>query len=228
MNDMDFYDPARVEEMIDRLYQDAALTKAASNGATVRDEDKMRAKVFDLVKSKVVADKTQKSANSWTQGELYAAVFPGAPGTDGRGIDSLGANELKVRIELMRRVWTLTNPARNGYIQKRLGDGEGTLVLCRVPVMRGLDEAPGCYVTNDGDLIMSDSLQPRVEALVRAANNLRDHAGMLTDRHGELENRILAAVGSGAARTTAALPSPRGNGATRKAIPAASEPPAAE
>jgi len=177
------------------------------------DEDKMKAKVFELVTSKVVADKGEKSKKAWTNGELYAATFPNGPGTDPKAnLDNLELEELEIRDILSRKVWNLTNPARTGYIQKRLGEDGGSLVLCRSDVMRSLDKLPGCYVTNDADLIMNDSLQPQIEALVRKADNLRKHAEMIGARHPELETRMLKALGSGVDRTVAALP--RGSGET--------------
>lgn len=177
------------------------------NGETVPDEDKMKAKVFDLVSTKVVASKDEKSKKSWTNGELYAATFPGAPGTDAKqNLDLLDLEEAEVRKYLMRKVWGLTQPARNGYIQKRLGEDGGRLVLCRSTVMRGLDDATGCFVTDDPDLIMSESLQPQIESLVRKADNLRLHADMIRTRHPELEARMTSALGLGVKRTIAALP----------------------
>ncbi len=169
-------DPVIVEQMIGAEYLRAGYSKVNRLGKTAPDDEKMKAKALELVKGRVVPDKTAKSANSWTMGELYAAVFPGAPGTTaGENIDDLDLNAKAVLEKLKRRVWNLTNPARTGWIQKRLGE-HGTLVLCRATVMRGLDEVAGCYVTDDADLIMADSIQPRIEAFVKEAQNLRDHA----------------------------------------------------
>jgi hypothetical protein len=176
------------------------------NGETVPDEDKMKAKVFELVRSKVVTTKDEKSKKSWTNGELYAQTFPGAPGTDPKqNLDLLDLVEAEVRKHLMRKVWGLTQPARNGYVQKRLGD-DGSLVLCRGTVMRGLDDATGVFVTDNADLIMSESLQPQIEGLVKKADNLRLHADMIRTRHPELEARMTNALGLGVRRTIAALP----------------------
>lgn len=212
-------DPEQVASMIQEQYERAGFTKANRDGETVIDDDAMKAKAFDLVIKREVTDKSNKSAGSWTAGELYAAVFPGAPGTDPATIDLLDAAEAEVRKTLVRRVWNLTNPARSGYIQKRLGfesEGEGSLVLCRAKVMRGLDEVNGCYVTNDPELILGDSLSPRVEALVKEADNLRAHAAMITTRHPELEDRVVRAIGAGVKRTQAALPKTTGNGRVRQ------------
>lgn len=209
-------DPAQIEAMVNDEFVSAGYTKTATDGETVVDPDAMKAKAFELVMKREVTDKSNKSSNSWTQGELYAAVFPGAPGTDPTTIDLLDFVETEVRKTLVRKVWNLTNPARTGYIQKRLEE-KGSLVLCRAKTMRGLDEVNGCYVTNDAALILGDSLAPRVEALVKEADNLRAHAAMITGRHPELETKVVAAIGSGVKRTQAALPKTSGNGRGRQA-----------
>lgn len=211
----DVLDLDQIQAMILEEYIRAGFTKKNRDGETVFDDDAMKARVFELVTQREVTDKTKKSSNSWTQGELLAATFPGAPGTDPKTIDQLDFAQAEVRKTLLRRVWNLTNPARTGYIQKRLEE-KGTLVLCRSKVMRGLDEVNGCYVTNDASLILSDSLAPRIEALVKEADNLRAHAAMITGRHPEIEQKVLQAIGSGVKRTQAALPKGSGNGRVRQ------------
>lgn len=208
-------DPERIAAMVNEEFVRAGYTKTTADGETVVDPDAMKAKAFELVMKREVTDKSNKSANSWTQGELYAAVFPGAPGTDPTTIHLLDPVETEVRKTLVRKVWNLTNPARTGYIQKRLEE-KGSLILCRAKTMRGLDEVNGCYVTNDPALILGDSLAPRVEALVKEADNLRAHAAMITGRHPELETKVVAAIGSGVKRTQAALPKASGNSRGRQ------------
>lgn len=209
------FDPDRVEELVRHAYEQAGYTKIDREGEIVLDEDKLKAKVFETFTSKVVTSKSDKSNNSWTQGELYARVFPGAPGTDPKTADQLDLIDGEVRSKLVRRTWNLTNPNRTGYIQKRLEE-KGSLILCRAKVMRGLDEQLGAFITDNADLIMSDSMAPRVEKLVKEADNLRAHATMITRRHPELENKVTAAIGSGVKRTVAALPKPSSNGAGKK------------
>lgn len=177
------------------------------NGETVADENAMKRRVFEIVSTRVVKDKTEKSKNAITSGELYAQTFPNAPGTDPRAnLDDLDFEDAEVRERLVRKVWTLTNAGLSGYIQKRLGEGNGTLLLCRGQIMRGLDQVAGCFVTDNPDLIMTDSLQPQIESLVKKADNLRKHVDMVNLRHPELEGRINHALGLGVQRTVAALP----------------------
>jgi hypothetical protein len=196
-----------VEAIVERAYMEAGYVKETEDSARIPDPDLMKARTFEIVKEKVVSDPKHKSAKSISQGELYAAVFPGGPGADPDGnIDELPPEEYEARSKLVRRVWNLTNPGRQGYIQKRLGD-QSSLVLCRTMIMRDLDEVKGCYVTDHPDLIMVDSLRPQVEALVRQANNLARHFDMLGARHPELEARMLGELGTGMKKAAAALPS---------------------
>lgn len=194
-----------VEAIVEQAYLQAGYAVETEASVLVSDPDKMKARAFEIVKDKVVSDPKHKSAESISQGELYAEVFTHGPGADPNSIDDLSPEEYEARRKLVRRVWNLTNPGRQGYIQKRLGD-QGTLVLCRTTIMRDLDEVKGCYVTDHPDLIMVDSLRPQVEALVQQANNLARHFDMLGARHPELEAQMLGELGTGMRKASAALP----------------------
>ncbi len=187
--------------------------KKVKNGEDVPDEDALKQRVYDLVSGRIVSVKEEKSKKAWTVGELYAATFPQAPGADKReNKDLLNEQEFALMDKLSRKVWNLTNPGRAGYIQKRLGQDGGSLVLCRAAVYRGQDAVPGCFVTDNDDLIMSDSLQPQIESLVKKADTLRQHADMIGERRPALESRMKQALGLGVKRTVAALPAVSGDG----------------
>jgi len=174
----------------------------------VPDEDAMKQRVYDLITAKVVSTREEKSKKAFTPGELYAAVFPNGPGADRKqNRDLLSTEEEIVRDKLMRKAWNLTNPARTGYIQKRLGQHNKGVVLCRAEIARGLDSHIGCFVTDNDDLILNDSLQPQIESLVNKANALRLHSEMIGERRPQLEARMNSALGLGVRRTVAALPS---------------------
>lgn len=201
-----------IDDRVDEEYGRAGFTKNALDGATVKDDERMRARAFEVVSNAVVTSKADRSKKAVTNGELYAAVFPQGPGAQAGTADQLDDIESEVRTVLMRKVWALTQPSPRGYIQKRLGDG--SLILCRGTVIRNLDEVQGCYVTDEPTLILEDSLAPQVDKLVRVANDLRQHASMITGRHPEIEGRVAAALGSGFARVKSAtqLPAVSGNG----------------
>jgi hypothetical protein len=229
MTEIDTLDASTIVDMeqikaeVEAHYIRVGFGKVNRDGETVVDDDAFKKKVFETIASRPVTGKPNKSSNAWTQGELLAAVFPGAPGTDPNTSDQLTEAENLVRSTLVRKCWNLTNPNRTGYVQKRL-DEVGTMVLCRAKIMRGLDEINGSYVTDDPDLIMGDSVAPKIESLVNEANNLRAHAQMITSRHPELEDRVAAAISSGVKRTQAALPKPTSTNGSRPQIAAPATP----
>jgi hypothetical protein len=175
-----------------QAYMKAGLVKLTREGDTVIDTDAMKDKAFDLVTSRIVSDRTEMATHSWTQGELYSRMFPGAPGTDpNQLLSELNPLEQTVRSKLTRTVWTLTNPNRKGNIQSRLGKEGRTEVLVRTKVQRGVDEIVGVFITNDSKLIMEESVQPMVEKLYNVAKEVRLHNDLVIEsRHPELAGSL--------------------------------------
>jgi hypothetical protein len=197
-----------VTELANEQMTAHGYVKTKRDGEQVPDEDAVKQKTYDLVTSRIVSVKEEKSKKSWTEGELYAQVFPDGPGAKkGENKDLMSEQDMAVRDKLSRKVWNLTNPGRAGYIQKRLGQDGGSLILCRASVYRGQDPVSGVFVTDNDDLIINDSLQPQIESLVKKADTLRQHADMIGDRRPLLEGRMREALGLGVKRTVAALPS---------------------
>ena len=205
-----------IKDRVNEEYIKHGYSKQAMDGTTVRDEDKMKARALDIVRAAVVTSKEDRSKNAVTQGELYASVFSNAPGATPGTADGLDYVEGQIRALLMRKVWSLTNPSPNGYIQKRLGDS--SLILCRGTVIRQLDEVAGAFVTDSPQLIMNDSLAPQIDKLVRTATDLRVHATMITSRHPELEQKVVNALGTGYSRvrTVTQLTTSERNGSESK------------
>lgn len=199
-------DPVLLSEKIDEQYIDHEYAKQTREGEVIADDAPMKARVFELVLKKKVTSKEDLAKASWTNGELYAAVFPGAPGTDPKTLHVLDEVDAEVRKRLMRKVWGLTQGTRSGFIQKKLGTEGSRMVLCRSISTRGLDDVEVCFVTENPDLIMSESVMPQVETLVKKANDLRLHAEMVQTRRPELEQRITRELGLGVRRVEAALP----------------------
>jgi hypothetical protein len=192
-----------VEQRIDEEYQRAGFVKPSPDGTTeIRDDDKMKARTLQVVSQALVTSKNDRSRKAVTNGELFAAVFPEAPGAKPGTADQLDEIESEVRTALMRKVWGLTIPGPGGWIQKRLG--EGSLILCRAVVLRKLDGIMAAYVTDDPTLIMEDSLNPQIDKLVRVASDVRGHASMIVQRHPELEQKVTTALSSGFNRVKAA------------------------
>ena len=202
-------DPIELKKALDEQYVGHGYFKVKRSGEQAPDDAQMKITVYDAIKKKVARAREEVTKNSMSNGELYALTFPHAPGTDAKSLPLLNDLEREVRRTLMRKVWGLTQPRRTGYIQKRLG-AEGTgMVLCRTMSTRGLDDAEVCFITDNADLIMEESVLPQIESLVKKADDLRLHTEMVVSRRPELVGRITEELGIGVRRVEAALPAPR-------------------
>jgi hypothetical protein len=203
---LELLDPIVVKQKVAEQYLAHDYSRKNRDGDFVPDDNKLKARVHELVTSKVVTTKEDVAKNSWSPGEIYAAAFANAPGTDKKTIHLLDDLDAAIRHALIRKVWGLTQPRRTGYIQKKLGIEGKDLVLCRSTTTRGLDDVEVCFVTGNPDLIMSESVMPQIESLVKKADDLRLHAEMVRTRKPELEGRLLKELGLGVGRVSAALP----------------------
>jgi hypothetical protein len=185
-----------VARRIDDLYVEHGYAYEMPDGTDVPDEDQMRSTVFNLVSGAYASGKDDKSKVGLTKGELYARTFPSGPGAKPGTADELDEIDGEVRKALMRRVWNLVKDTPDGYVQKRL-DGN---VLIRSQVVRDRDLVPGVFVTDDPQLLLEESLMPGIEALVRRADRLREHATMLVSRQPALEQKVVGALAAGAKR----------------------------
>jgi hypothetical protein len=201
-------DPIQLKEAVDQQYIDHGYFKVKKSGEHEPDDTPMKITVYDAVKRKVARAREEVTKNSLTNGELYAIAFPQAPGTDPKTLPALDDLSREVRKTLMRKVWGLTQPRRIGYIQKRLGAEATGMVLCRTTSTRGVDDVDVCFVTDNADLIMEESVLPQIESLVKKADDLRLHTEMVISRRPELEARINGELGIGVRRIEAALPAP--------------------
>jgi hypothetical protein len=121
--------------------------------------------------------------------------------------------QLAVRARLRRAAWNLTNPSRKGHIQARLGKEGRTEVLVRTKVQRGVDEIIGVFITDDGDLIMQESVHPVVEKLLSAAREVRLYEELIVEgRHPELMPQVGKMLASARKRVAAELTRSSGNG----------------
>lgn len=199
-------DPILLKEQVDQQYIEHGFFRVNRAGEKVPDDTTMKVAVYDTVKKRLAQDRAEVQKNSLSNGELYALTFPHGPGTDPKSLPTLDDLNRAVRKALMRKVWGLTQPRRTGFIQKRLG-AEGTgMVLCRTMSTRGVDDAEVCFITDNPDLIMEESVLPQIESLVQKADDLRLHTEMVVSRRPELETRIVKELGVGVRRIEAALP----------------------
>jgi hypothetical protein len=214
-------DPIELKARIDQQFIDHGYFRVNRAGEKVPDDTTMKVTVYDAVKKKIARAREEVQKNSLTNGELYALTFENAPGTDPKSLSLLDDLGREVRRALMRKVWGLTQPKRIGFIQKRLGAEATGMVLCRTLSTRGVDDAEVCFVTDNADLIMEESVLPQIETLVKKADDLRLHTEMVVSRRPELETRIVKELGIGVRRVQAALPQgERQNGNQPVEVPA--------
>jgi hypothetical protein len=214
-----------LDAAVTAAYALAGMSKVNKDGITVPDGDELKERVYQAVSSHVVNNRTEMSRKekTLTQGELYASVFPGAPGTDPRpNAPDLSPLEDAVRDKLRRACWNMTNPNRKGSVQTRLGKEGRSEVVIRTKLPRGVDEIIGVFVTDDADIIMKESVNPMVEKLLAAAKELRLHNELVVEaRHSELAPQITKLLDVARRRVNAELARTASNGSA-PALPAGS------
>jgi hypothetical protein len=141
----------------------------------------------------VVTSKTERSKKALTRGELYFRVYPKESPALGVGsIDDLSTIERRAYDELADGVWDLTQGSRSGWIQKRLGEEEETLILCRGKIHRPTEKMLAVYLTDNEHLIREDAVDKLVVSLMRRASVIRRDLDMVLTRHPSLRGPIAA------------------------------------
>lgn len=202
--------PSTVEREIESRIEEVWANAGYVTESGERDTQAMQDAAYKAVRSRIAHSKQDKAEKAITKGELYAAVFPAAPGTDGKG-DPTDEYDKIVAERLERDVWSLMQAKHSGAVQKRLGEESSSLVLCQAIIRRKLDKAPAAYLTDNPRLIMEDSVDKEVKSLERKAENLRRQLDMVLHRHPELTDQVLKRVGQAMGRTKAELMFPSTN-----------------
>jgi hypothetical protein len=149
--------------------------------------------VYEILTTEcVVASKAERSKKALTRGELYFRIYPKGPGAGINSIDDLNTVERKVYETLADGVWDLTQGSRSGWLQKRLGDSEATLVLCRRKIHRPTEAMLAAYLTDNELLIREDAVDKLVASLLRRASVIRRDLDMVLTRHPALRGPIAA------------------------------------
>jgi hypothetical protein len=175
----------------------AGFSKEDPEGNDVADYDALKQSGALAVARAVVSNRDDRAKLGVSQGDLYAIVLPDAPGADGATPDDFV--DQQVKLQLSRFLWGITQVAPNGYVQRQLGDGR---VLVRAKVHRGHDPIVVAYVTESPELLLSDSLQPEIDSLVKRANKLHTHAAMIVTRQPALAGNVAKAITTGTKRAS--------------------------
>lgn len=146
-----------------------------------------------LTEECLVSSKTERSKLALTRGELYFKVYPKeAPGVGVESIDELGTVERKAYEVLAGDVWDLTQASRSGWLQKRLGEEDETLILCRCKIHRPTEKMLAVYITDNEALIREDAVDKLIVSLMRRASVIRRDLDMVLTRHPALRGPIAA------------------------------------
>jgi hypothetical protein len=191
--------------LVKQAYVSAGFAKPTLNGSPSEpDRNAMKARLLELISSRIVADKEHVSENSWTVSELVNVLFPSAPGSDGTPIERLSLNQQTARDELKRHVSDALKATKDGWVQRRL---TGNFVLCHGLVTRDGNEVAGVYVTDDDDVRIRDNLKKALDRYVNASVGLRQQTDMLVER-GLPPARVYDELISARARIVSALTYP--------------------
>lgn len=187
--------PHKLSDAERELYVAHGYCTTGRDGERHPDERAFQDRVVRILCERTVRAPSERDALAYTQEELYAAVFPallGAPAVPDA-----------VRAALTRRIWGLTQATATGHVQRRLEGSAG--VLCRASVRRGERFADGCYVTDDPELILADSLGQMTNQLVAHARGLATELESVLARHPQMRASVQEALDAALARIDATL-----------------------
>lgn len=198
--------PSAVEAEIERRVQEAWKQAGYTTEDGARSADKMNKSAFAIVRKHVVNAKDEIGTNAISQGELYAKVFPTAPGADGSG-EPIDEFDKEVAKRLERDVWGLTQPKESGYIQGELGEEGSDLILCRekTRTKRHLDKVWVVYLTASPIIVFEKIVEHEAKAYEQKAAILQKQLTMVRKRRGELRGQIDARVRQAEKKTKADL-----------------------
>jgi hypothetical protein len=137
------------------------------------------------------------AAKAVTADELYAVIFPNAPGVTA---PIANLEESRVAGDLKRLVWGYTNTGPTGYVNDRVELEGLTLVMCEAKVSRTKISAEtghskpvteiGRFLTDHPKLIEQHSTLNRVLRLVKIAEGTAKHVVMALRRHPEIADNV--------------------------------------
>lgn len=192
---------AEIDARIEQAWEDAGYVTDDGD----RDSKAMHDAAYEAVRTRIATSKEDKADMAITKGELYAAVFPDGPGSDGKDEQQLDEFDQAVFRQLERDVWSLMQAKVGGSVQKRLGEENSPFILCQATIRRNLNKAQAVYLTENATLIMEDSVDKEIKAIERKAENLRKQLEMVMQRQPELASKIMARLGQGMGRAQAEL-----------------------
>lgn len=133
-NGMSYVDFEAVDRLVHGTCASEGYVYTDRQGVEQIDEEALKDAVYhELLKSHIVSETSDMTANAVIQHELNEEILPHGPGARQQP-----ANEVErlARDKISRKLWGFTNTGTTGYCNKRV-EAEGyTLVLCEAPVGR--------------------------------------------------------------------------------------------
>ena len=181
------------------------------NDLTVEDEDgnivgslgEVKKTAFEAIVKAVVRTREERATIGLSRDDLFAAVFPNHP-------DEPNDIEKAAMQELRRTVWGITQTLPGSYVQRQLDNG---YVLAKATVKRGHDPVEVVFVADDDDLILTHSLQPEVDGIVKQSLVIGAKSTMLVLRRPSLDAAARSAIKAGTKKVALnALPAAHATG----------------
>lgn len=189
-------DPAEVEKGVFDAFADAGYVTGEGD-----EQERSMAALTDAayaaIRKAVVSEKGERSRNALTKGGLCSKLFPNVPGAEPGTTDVLDNLQRAVWNELVRIVWSLTNPNVTGAVQKLLTARDPSFILVRTKITPAHAWEWGVYVTEDVDLILSDFCLPLKEKVRLVSETLAKNLAMVSERKPEMKATLTKELDSG-------------------------------
>ena len=152
----------------------------------VRDQPKLRARLFEIVAGAKVVHKSERGEKAVTRGELMSRAFPSLPGPEDWAEQDDPALAAVVYQTIDRTyVWPETSGNAATALQRMAGVNMGNgYVVLRTKI--GRDAIPAVYISDNAACIDADGVLPVLARRRRAAETAADYCEMITMRHPEL------------------------------------------
>lgn len=195
------------------IYATRDWTRVDKNGHTVPDDAAARNFVYEFFRDNAVVNSEADIVDDGlSSADLYAKVFPSAPGSTSEPVDEI---EFEAYKEVSRKLWQWAGTGIKSHCQET-AEMEGLdYVMVEKKIFRASrDTSTGTgapkavmvrFFTSNPDLIFQLSSQPAAAKFVKAAEDASKHLQMNARRHPELMLRIAKETQSALKRSTAHL-----------------------
>ena len=187
------------------LVADAALeafradgfVKTNDDGSEERDLKKFAEKVYGVVMQARVTNRTEKVDKAITKGKLQHQLLPSIPEEGTEAWDEADEATKLGRERALQAVWNEVKDAHIGRIQRMLGTNRTGLTLCKATVSIDGNPLDAVYVTDVEDLILADYVQPRKDAIRKAADKFAKDLAGVSERNPDMADVLKGELDTG-------------------------------